>query len=249
MSVIGNPILLLNQSPSYVLEPFATTSDDNFVKLILAAHAGKVNLQTDAGWKTGDKRTISISAFLGGGNVSHSAQIIDIVISSFDDYENCGCVMQFDFADELEAGNRMNSSATNVGGYGNSEMYNTTLPALVNALPTYLRNLLIEFNCKSSLGWASTEIETVTNNKLALRSEVELTASPFYSNAGEGSRLPYYRDSSWSKKRGHSGNSNSWWFRSPRKNDLGNFVGATAAGGISTYAANTYQGVAPFGCI
>lgn len=248
MSVIGNPILLMNQS-SYELEPFGTTSDGNFAKLIRAAHRGIINLQTDAGWKVGDKRTIRISAFIGSGTVSHNSQDIDIVISSFDDYENCGCVMQFDFADELESSERMNSSATNAGGYGNSEMYNTMLPALANALPAYLRNLLIEFNCKASVGGTSTAIETVTNNKLALRSEVEVVSANYYSNAGEGSSIIYYRYSAWTKKRGHSGESNSWWLRSACKNDYDKFVVITAAGGISTYAANIYSGVAPFGCI
>ncbi len=236
------------------LESFATVSDANFVKMIQAAHKGTINLQTDAGWKVGDKRTISISAFTGGGNVSHAAQSIDIAISSFADYENCGCVLQFDFVDELASGNRMEASNINTNGYGGSEMYKTTLPALVNALPEYLRGLLIPFSCKASAGNKSTTIKTVTGNKLALRSEVEIFGTTTYSAAGEGSQIPYYTTSAnWGKKRGHSGSANYWWERSPRVSNTTNFCGVHS-GGTSTHGAYSYNasmanGVAPFGCI
>lgn len=234
----------------YVLEPFATISDENFVKLIQAAHNGTVNLQTDAGWKVGDKRTISIRAFTGGGSVSHAAQSIDIAISSFADYENCGCVMQFDFVDALAAGNRMNSSNTNVGGYGGSEMYTTTLPRLVNALPSYLRGLLIEFSCKASAGNTSTTINTVTGNKLALRSEIEIFGTTTYSVAGEGSQIPYYTvPANKIKKRGHSGDIGFWSERSPVKSSSNFFCGVFTNGNAGGNNASTAYGVAPFGCI
>lgn len=232
------------------LEAFGTTSDDNFVKLIQAAHNGTINLQTDAGWKVGDKRTISISAFTGGGSVSHAAQSIDIAIGSFANYENCGCVLQFDFVDELAAGNRMEASNINTNGYGGSEMYKTTLPALVNALPAYLRGLLIEFSCKASAGNKSTTIKTVTGNKLALRSEVEIFGTTSYSVAGEGSQIPYYTTSANRvKKRGHSGSADSWWERSPRASNATRFCFVAEIGLANADNASSARGVAPFGCI
>lgn len=240
----------VNEIVTLALEPFATTSDSNFVAMIQAAHAGTINLQTDAGWNVGDKRTISISAFTGGGDVSHAAQSIDIAISSFANYENCGCVLQFDFADALAAGNRMNSSNTNLGGYGISEMYKTTLPALVNALPAYLRGLLIVFSCKASAGNKSTTIKTVTGNKLALRSEVEVFGRTIYSAAGEGSQIPYYTtDANRVKKRGHSGSANFWWGRSPSANSTTSFCNLGVNDASLGFNANYTFGVAPFGCI
>lgn len=233
------------------LEPFSSTSDENFVNLIQAAHDGVIDLHNDAGWHVGDKRSISISAFRGGGPVSHAAQTIDIAISSFDDYENCGCVMQFDFVDALAAGNRINSSNTNSGGYGGSEMKTTTLPALVNALPAYLRGLLIEFSCKASAGSQSSTIDTVTGNKLALRSEVEIFGGRYSSKSGEGSQIPYYQTSANRiKKYGHSGSASNWWERSPAGSYSSSwcYVPSLNNGGSYHYATNEY-GVAPFGCI
>lgn len=232
------------------LESFATVSDADFIKMIQCAHNGKINLQTDAGWKVGDKRTISISAFTGGGNVSHAAQSIDIAIGSFANYENCGCVLQFDFADALATGNRMEASNTNANGYDGSEMYKTTLPALVNALPAYLRGLLIEFSCKASAGNKSTTIKTVTGNKLALRSEVEIFGATTCSVAGEGSQIPYYTTSANRfKKCGHSGYPNRWWERSPDASYTTSFCVVTSGGGKSGYNPSSAIGVAPFGCI
>lgn len=232
------------------LEPFSSTSDENFVNLIQAAHDGVIDLHNDAGWHVGDKRSISISAFRGGGPVSHAAQTIDIAISSFDDYENCGCVMQFDFVDTLAAGNRINSSDTNSGGYGSSEMKTTTLPALVNALPAYLRDLLIEFSCKASAGSQSSTINTVTGNKLALRSEIEIFGARYYSKSGEGSQIPYYQTSANRvKKRGHSGSAKYWWLRSPNGNGTMSYVFVTDTGSSSSGNATTDYGLAPFGCI
>lgn len=248
MSVIGNPILLLNQS-SYVVAPFGTISDANFVKLIQAAHEGKIDLQTKAGWSVGDKRTIQISAFTGGGDVSHAAQNIDIVISSFAGYENCGCVMQFDFAGIIAVGNRMDSVSANYRGYGGSEMYTTTLPALVEALPSYLHDLLIEFPCKASAGMLSTSIVTIPGNKLALRSEIEVFGSVTYSAAGEGSQVNYYKASSKRKKTGAQNAGNSWWLRSPSVSDIQMFVRVSSSGDTISGETATAYGISPFGCI
>ena len=132
-------------------------------------------------------------------------------------------------------------------------MYNTTLPALVNALPTYLRNLLIEFNCKASAGGASTAIRTVTGNKLALRSEIEIFGNTSFSVSGEGTQIQYYKTSypySRTKKRGHSSSAYAdWWLRSPMSAYNIPFCMVTASGSSYISSSTDALGVAPFGCI
>ena len=232
-----------------VLESFSTISDSNFVKLIQAAHSNEVDLQQNAGWRIGDKRTISISAFTDGGNISHSAQDIDIVIGSFDDYENCGCVMQFDFADAIATGSRLGST-TNNGGYAASLMYRSTLPALTSALPAYLHDLLIPFSCKTSAGNKSTTIETINNNKLALRSEFEIFGAHSNSVSGEGIQIPYYITSANRiKKRGHSGTADTWWERSPVASSGTYFCYVDSSGAMRYGRGDNSYGLAPFGCI
>lgn len=230
--------------------PFSSGTDEQIVAMINAAHAGTIDLQQDGGWAVGDTRTISISAFTAGGSVSISQQNIDIVISQFGDYNSCGCVMQFDFKDALSSGIRINSTNTNVGGYGSSEMKTTTLPALVNALPSWLKDALIEFNVLASAGNGSSTIETVNGNKLALRSESEITGAHSYSVDGEGTQINYYKTASNRiKKLGHSGSAGYWWERSPRNGNTSQFVMVFTDGNQTIQNAASSAGVAPFGCL
>lgn len=238
--------------PGPQIVSWADGTGEQIAAMIQAAHAGTVDLQQDGQWAVGDVRTITISGFTGGGGVSVSQQDIDIVISSFDDYNNCGCVMQFDFKDQLSEGIRMNPTSTNIGGYGQSEMNTTTIPAMVNALPVWLKNLLIEFSVLASAGNKSDTIQTITGNKLALRSEIEIFGSATYSKSGEGSQIPYYTTTeNRKKKRGHSGSyyNKLWWERSPLGINNGSFCCVSDNPSSTFDGADDTIGVAPFGCI
>ena len=230
--------------------PFSSGTDEEIVAMIQAAHNGDIDLQQDGGWAVGDVRTISVSAFTGGGSTAHAAQNVDIVITSFDDYQNCGCVMQFDFKGSLAEGQRFNSSGTNAGGYGSSEMKTTTLPALVNALPTWLKDSLIEFSCLASAGNRSSSIVTVTGNKLALRSEIEVFGNVTNSYSGEGSHIPYYNNYLRRKKNmGSMTYADYWWERSPGNYSDNGFCDVDGGGNPSADNATNTRGLSPFGCL
>lgn len=228
--------------------PFATGTDDQIVAMIQAAHAGTIDLQTDGGWAVGDTRTIAIAAFTAGG-VSFGPQNVDIAISSFDEYMSCGNVLQFDFKNALAEGGRMNSSNTTTGGYGESEMKTATLPALINAMPDWIKNQLIEFSVLVNVGGWETTVETVPGNKLALRSETEVFGSSSSSGAsGQGARLAYYTSATNRKKnRGIDGAIDYWWLRSPRRTSQ--FVWVTPDGSSYYSSASDKVGIAPFGCL
>jgi len=242
--------ILSIQSAGPTMVSWSTGTDEEVAAMIDAAHAGTIDLQQDGNWAVGDVRTISISAFTGGGNVSHSAQNVDIVISSFDEYESSSNVLQFDFKNQLALGNRINETATNVGGYGESEMKTVTLPALVNAMPSWIKSRLIEFSAPTSEGNNSSTIVSVTGNKLALRSIEEVYGEAGRSFDGEGTQVAYYSvaDNNRKKKRGHSGSYSIWVSRSPAKN-TGSFVDIDASGYQDQSGANTLFGVAPFGLL
>lgn len=235
---------------SVTIVPWSTGTDEEIVAMLQAAHAGRINLQTDGGWAVGDVRTITVGAFTGDGNVDHAEQSIDIVISQFGNYMNCGCVMQFDFKDELAKGNRMAAENSNAGGYGALRMKTETLPAMVNVLPLWLKDSLIEFSVLASEGSQSDTIVTVTGNKLALRSEVEVLGTATKSKSGEGSQIDYYKTATNRiKKQGHSGSAYNWWLRSPCSNNTFQFCDINAQGQAASYAPSYAYGVAPFGCL
>lgn len=238
--------------PSLLLTIVSWTdgTDDEIAAMIDAARTGTIDLQTDAGWAVGDVRTIQTKEFTDEYPTVHVSQSIDIVISSFEDYNKCGCVLQFDFKDSLEKGARMNISNTNAGGYKASEMFTVMLPRLAEALPTWLSSRLLEFDVLASAGSQSSTIETIKGNKLALRSEIEIFGTTTYSRAGEGTQIEYYKTAANRvKKKGHNGSASFWWERSPGASSSGYFCRVDSSGSASSHYASSTYGVAPFGCI
>ena len=225
-------------------------SDEQIAAMIAAAHAGTIDLQRDALWRVGAMRKIHVGAFTGSGNVAFPEQDIDIVIASFDDYNGCGCVLQFDFAESLSPNLPLHAANTNVGGYGMTDMKTTTLPALIEALPSWLREHLLPFDVLTGEGNASETIEPVSGNRLALRSEIEVFGSHLNSAAGEGQQIEYYKMSGATVKRaGYNGGANPWWLRSPDKSNNYFFCTAYVDNRSDVMYPTTTRGCSPFGCL
>ncbi len=226
-------------------------TDEQLAAMIDAAQAGTIDLQTDGGWRVGDLRKIHIDAWTGGNNVAHAAEDLCIVITSFDEYENSGNVLQFDFFDCCSGAQRMNSSNTTAGGYGSTEMYNTTLPALAEALPSWIKNRLRTFSVQASNGGSDIGTAgTVTGNKLALRSAMEVFGRSPSNVAPEGTQIDYYKRSGLTKRKGtgFSGSSEAIWAtRSPYNSVY--FAVVSVPGELSYSPATTATNVAPFGCL
>ena len=143
----------------------------------------------------------------------------------------------------------MNSSNTTTGGYAESEMKTTTLPALVDALPSWLKSRLKTFSVLASAGGDSLDtVETVTGNKLALRSEVEVFGAISLSHVVEGTQVPYYESANTRiKTKGLSGGAADWWERSA---GTAEYFCLVHQHGTATYAGASYAyGLAPFGCL
>lgn len=210
-------------------------TDSEIAEAIDKARNGELNLQTDLNWKVGDTRTIKISAF-DGANASHAEQDIDIVISSFSDYNSCGAIMQFDFKDALVTAEAFHSSGINE--YENSDLYKTTLPALANALPTWLTSRLLEFNISVEYGGIGT---STFANKLAIRTYDEIDKE-------SNTRIAYYKsDAEAIKKRGHNGSADEWWTRTHYGSDCFGVMDSSAIFGAKDVTMTA--GIAPFGCL
>lgn len=227
---------------------FSAGSDEVIGTMIDAAQAGDLDLSTV--WSVGDTRTITVSAFAGVEN-QHAAQSIDIVITSFEDYNGAGAVMQFDMKDCLAEYEYMNSSDT--GTLTNTSMYKTVLPNYANALPSWLKTRLKPFSIKVSPDGSNATPITLTNQKLALRAVWEVFGAKNNAVAGQaeaagGKQISYYAaQANRRKKQGHTGSNLDWWLRSPYS--TGGFCICDGNGGPNgSYASYTYL-VAPFGCV
>ena len=228
---------------------FSAGSDEVIGAMIDAAQDGDLDLKTL--WAVGDTRTITISSFTGAYTATHALQQIDIVITSFEDYNDSGAVMQFDMKDGLAAYERMNAS--NTGTYTATDMYKTVLPNYVNALPEWLRTRLHPFKLMVNPSGSGTNVTTLTNQKLALRSEWEVFGAKSYAVAGQaeasgGKQISYYAtQANRIKKQGHTGSADRWWLRSPYSTD--GFCRCNYGGGPGNSGAANAGLVAPFGCV
>ena len=214
--------------------------------MLTAAKQGVIDLHADGGWCVGDVRYVDLSAFT-AGNADIPAQRVPIAIGSFQEYEGCGNILQLDFRNSIGQGVRMNATGTNAGGYGASEMYTDTLPAMEAALPAWLRGHLRSFDVKASAGGNSSTILTVPDNKLALRSEVEVFGRESYAKPGEGTQVDLYRVSAYRNKPAPS--PGYWWLRSPYSTASFISVYNNGPSSYSYYSATSPLGLAPFMCI
>ena len=212
--------------------PWSTGTDEQIVAMIQAAHNGDIDLQTDGGWAVGDKRTISVGAFTAYNGKSISAQSGEIVISSFNDYMNCGCVMQFDFSKPLSGGKGRINNNSDGNRYANSEFVTITVPAMITTIVT-------------------------VNSKLALRSEYEYFGACTYSYDGEydiNGQTDYWKDDAnkWYAREGFSGG-DMIWTRSPKAGES-SWVARRCGWGNNQNIAPSWNNngdyyLLPFGCI
>lgn len=234
--------------------PFETGSDQEIVDMIDAAHSGIIDLETDGGWGIGDRRCIDVESFTDGITTTDRQKTF-IEITSFKDYNNSGCVMQFDVFEPLEKSFQMHTNTTDVVGYAGCNMRLVTLPALAEALPSWLKSRLLTFSVLSR-SVVSGLIESVPSNKLALRSLSELSTSQ---NAveGEGDVIDGYSDvnNAWrySRMRRYANGSTPWYsgynsgYDVPMSRTFYNKV-AYRHDGVSVSQAENIL-IAPFGCL
>ena len=224
---------------------FEYGTDAEIADMLDAAKNGTIDLYRDAGWRVGDMRKIFVSSFMAGGNITEPDQYIEIVISSFDEYNGCGNVMQFDFMNTLSNAVRMHPSAMENNNYGETEMKTVTLPALVNSLPEWLRTRLVTFDVETAKG-------TVTDNKLALRSGAEICNVDITGvKENEGEFTDMFRVIGTSKRIGYNGaytNNTDWWLRTINNNSS-YYIASRNNDRFYNDNVTSKHYIAPFGCI
>lgn len=168
---------------------------------------------------------------------------IDIIGKNHDTYAAGGTApLTFQMHDCYTETKQMNSSDTNSGGWRNSAMRTTHLPAILNMMPAEVKAAIRDVRKKSSAGNQSSSIQT-TNDKLFLLSEIEIFGSTTYSFAGEGKQYAYYQAGN-SKVKNRSGSAHTWWERSPRSSSAASFCYVTRGGNANTNVASGSFGVA-----
>ena len=205
-------------------------ADNDWTSIIAACHSGSV----PSTWVVGNSKTMTING---------ASYQIDIIGKNHDTYTAGGkAPLTFQLHDCYADKKDMNSSKTNSGGWKNSAMRTTHLPAILALMPTEVQNGIREVSKKASVGSVSSTIETMSD-KLFLLSEVEIFGSTSYSYAGEGTQYDYYKAGN-SKVKKRNGSAAYWWERSPSANYSMYFCMVGSDGSVNIGGPSYANGVA-----
>lgn len=203
----------------------------------------------DKYFSVGDEKTISLT----------TGEQVTLVILGFDHDDLTGggkAGMTIGMKNLLATTYRMNATATNEGGWDESEMRTSTMATLLSQLPSDLQGVIKQVNKKATAGGASTSI-TTSADKLWLLAEVEVDGTTSAGYADEGEQYEYWKtvkDSTVAADRikylsNGSGSANPWWLRSPRVTVSTDFRNFGSTGGVSVNGANVTRGVSFGFCV
>lgn len=227
------PRVVQKMTPLLLVDPIL--ANNTWADIIRACQQNKV----PDSWVVGDQLNMSI------GGVDY---LVDIIGKNHDDYADGSgkAPLTFQLHDCYGIKYAMNSANSNVGGWANSAMRTIHLPTILALMPSAVKVGIRAVSKQTSAGNGLKEIVT-TADGLFLLSEIELSGAATWSEPGEGFQYDFYKTSGNRVKRIDT-TANSWWLRSPNKDNARFFCDVTTAG-VSSYDTSTSSfGVAPAFC-
>ena len=203
----------------------------------------------DKYFSVGDEKTISLT----------TGEQVTLVILGFDHDDLTGggkAGMTIGMKNLLATTYRMNATATNEGGWDESEMRTSTMATLLSQLPSDLQGVIKQVNKKATAGGASTSI-TTSADKLWLLAEVEVDGTTSAGYADEGEQYEYWKtvkDGTVAADRikylsNGSGSAGSWWLRSLSVSNSAYFRNFSSTGGVYSSDAYVTRGVSFGFCV
>ena len=170
-----------------------------------------------------------------------------------EDFSQSACGFVLEFADIITE-HVMNDTATNVGGWPASSMYTFVNNDIYNAIPSEIKNAIIDTTVVSGHGSTSGETNFTSTDKLYLLSTAEVWAQGSSNTISDDAardvtrQLDYYKNLGTSttnrsgavKKSGYA-----WWLRVANSSDNNNFYRVNNRGDWSNNNASTINGVSP----
>ena len=202
----------------------------------------------DKYFSVGDEKTISLT----------TGEQVTLVILGFDHDNLTGggkAGMSIGMKNLLATKYRMNATATNEGGWDESEMRTSTMATLLSQFPSDLQSVIKQVNKKATAGGASTSI-TTSADKLWLFAEVEIDGTTSAGYADEGEQYEYWKtvkDGTVADDRkkylsNGSGSAYLWWLRSPNVGNSTHFRSFISTG-VGNGGANGACGVSFGFCV
>ena len=224
---------------------FATDSWETIITAVKENNISKYNV--------GDTKTVDMGTY--GTHTLRIANTSTPSECSSAGFSQTACGFVLEFADIIIE-HTMNDTATNAGGWPATTMRTFVNNDIYNAIPSEIKNVIIDTTVVSGHGKSDTENFTSTD-KLYLLSTAEVWAQGSSNTistdtARDNTRqLDYYKNlgtstSNYSgaiKKNGTS--ASSWWLRTAYSNTAFTFLFVSNSGGWSANNATIASGVAP----
>ena len=197
-------------------------------------------------YNVGDTKEVDL-----GDLGTHTVRIANMNECTNGETSETACGFVVEFADIISE-HQFNSTATNVGGWRDSELRTYINETIYKKLPTDLQNIVSSTKVISSHGITSGETNFETQDKLFLLSTEEVWVETNYdTSVGTSKQLDYYKNqgvttSSYAGAiKQYKGIEKSWWLRSSYSRTTNDFYRVNGSGGsIGNYASNSF-GVSP----
>ena len=202
-------------------------------------------------YSVGDTKSVKVGTY--GTHTLRIANTSTPSECSTSGFSQTACGFVLEFADIITE-HKMNDTATNVGGWPATSMRTFVNNDIYNAIPSELRNAIIDTTVVSGHGSRSGETNFTSTDKLYLLTlkEIYTNSSSSYDAAKDLTRtLDYYTSigvttSSYSgaiKKNGI--NASYWWLRAAYSYGTNSFLYVDPKGDWQSNYANYSRGVAP----
>ena len=225
---------------------FATDSWKTIIKAVKNNNISK--------YKIGDTKTIDMGTY--GTHTLRVANTSTPSECSTSGFSQSACGFVLEFVDIITT-HKMNNSITSKGGWPASKMYTFVNTDIYNALPSELRNVIIDTATVSGHGSTNGETNFTSTDKLYLLSTAEVWAQGSSSTISTDSarnntrQLDYYNNLGTSTSN-YSGaikkkeaSAAIWWLRSAGSGDNNYFYAVNDRGDWSRTDANATRGVSP----
>ena len=227
----------------YKAPSFATDSWSTIIANVKAGNGSE--------YKVGSTKEVNLGTY--GTHTLRVANTSTPSECSTSGFSQSACGFVLEFADIITI-HTMNATATNVGGWPASSMRTFVNNGIYNAIPSEIKNAIIDTVTVSGHGSTSGETNFISTDKLYLLSPKEIYTD--WSNSSDTAKdltrtLDYYTNidvttSNYKgaiKKNGTS--TDFWWLRTASFNDNSSFLPVSFMGNSDSINANLTNGLAP----
>ena len=220
-------------------DPVSFTSD-SWKTIQKAVQTGNTN-----NYNVGDTKEVDLESF-----GTHTVRISNMSACESETSETaCGFVVEF--ADIITE-QKFNSTATNIGGWKDSELRTYINGTIYNALPSELQSAIATTKVISGHGETSGETNFETQDKLYLLNAQEVWNNNKYdTSVGTSKQLDYYKNqgvtaSSYVRAiKQYNGNNSYWWLRSASSYATTGFLSVYDTGSWGYIPVGISRGVSP----